>query len=192
MNEHGVAAHNEKTHLGFWLYLMTDAMLFASLFATFMILRGATNGGVSTNDIFDLNFILVGTVVLLISSVTCGIANIALRYDRKKMFMWLLVATLLLGEVFIALEFYEFSGLVQEGNTWASSAFLSSFFTLVGLHGLHVVVGLIWGAVVGLAIWRGVTGPKMKQKFALFTVFWHFVDIVWIFIFSIVYVIGVL
>ena len=192
MSEHVMTKRDDKTHFGFWLYLMTDAMLFASLFATYMILRRATNGGVGTNDIFDLDFILVGTIALLISSVTCGIANIALRYDRKKLFVGLLIATLLLGEIFIALEFYEFSGLVHEGNTWATSAFLSAFFTLVGLHGLHVTVGLIWGAVVGLSIWRGVTGPKIKQKFALFTVFWHFVDIVWIFIFTIVYVMGVL
>ena len=104
----------------------------------------------------------------------------------------MLVATLLLGELFLGLELYEFRNLVASGHGWGESAFLSAYFALVGLHGLHVAVGLLWGGVVGLAVLRGMKGTDLVRKFGLFTLFWHFLDIVWIFIFTIVYVLGVI
>ena len=183
---------SSKTYLGFWLYLMTDAMLFATLFATYMILRNNTNGGETTHQLFEMPFVMLETVILLASSVTCGIAYVALRHNRKKAFVGLLLSTLILGALFLGLELYEFRNLVTSGNGWSNSAFLSAYFTLVGVHGLHITVGLLWGTVVGWAIVRKMKNVDLVSKFGLFTLFWHFLDIVWIFIFTIVYVLGVL
>lgn len=183
---------SSKTYLGFWLYLMTDAMLFATLFATYMILRHNTNGGETTHQLFEMPFVMLETIILLASSVTCGIAYVALRHNRKKAFVGLLLSTLILGALFLGLELYEFRNLVTSGNGWSNSAFLSAYFTLVGVHGLHITVGLLWGTVVGWAIVRKMKNVDLVSKFGLFTLFWHFLDIVWIFIFTIVYVLGVL
>ena len=166
-----------KTYFGFWLYLLTDAMMFAALFATFILLRGATNGGPSGKELFDLPFVLTETIILLLSSVTCGIAYVALMKGKKKLFTWFLLSTLLLGELFLGLELYEFRNLVADGHIWSSSAFLSAYFTLVGLHGAHILVGLIWGSIVGLALLRGVMTDTMKRKFGLFALFWHFLEV---------------
>lgn len=178
-------------NLGLWFYLMTDVMLFSTLFATYMILQHATNGNASSNQIFDLNFALVETGILLFSSVTSGMAQLALNHRRLSHF-WIFVATtLLLGVAFLSMELTEFSQLVNAGHSWQASAFLTGFFTLVGTHGLHILVGLIWGATLVWAIQkRGVT-DALRHKFGMFSLFWHFLDIVWIFIFTIVYVFGV-
>jgi cytochrome o ubiquinol oxidase subunit 3 len=182
---------DSSAKLGFWLYLMTDVMLFSSLFATYMILRHSTNGTVSSKDIFDLNFVLVETGILLLSSITCGMGHLALRHKRLSHFWALLLATLLLGITFLTMELAEFSKLASEGHSWAASAFLTGFFTLVGTHGLHIFVGLLWGGALAWTIrQRGVT-PALTRKFGLFSLFWHFLDIIWIFIFTIVYVFGV-
>ena len=181
----------DAAKLGFWLYLMTDVMLFSTLFATYMILRHATNGSVTTRDIFDLNFVLVETGILLFSSVICGLAQVALMHKRLKHFWIFVSTTLALGVAFLAMELTEFAHLVAEGHSWQTSAFLTGFFTLVGTHGLHILVGLIWGAVLVMAIrHRGATAA-LTHKFGLFALFWHFLDVVWIFIFTIVYVFGV-
>ena len=181
----------QKSQLGFWLYLMTDAMLFASFFATFMVLRHATNGGVSSQEIFSLPYVMVETVLLLTSSLTCGIANLALRAGKLQLFRWLLALTLALGAAFLGMELIEFDKLIREGNSWTSSAFLSAYFSLVGLHGLHIAVGLLWGLLLGWMVTRSGNNEHLRRKFGLFTLFWHFLDIVWIFIFTIVYVLGV-
>lgn len=186
------ATHEDKAQVGFWIYLMTDAVLFASLFATYMILRHGTNGGPSTHDIFDMQYVLVESVILLASTVAVGIANLALQHGRKKLFAAMLIATLVLGELFIGMELSEFGNLVKEGHTWQESAFLSGYFSLVGMHGLHVFVGLIWGAILALALLGKAKIKRLKEKFALFTIFWHFLDLVWIFIFTVVYALGVL
>lgn len=182
----------DKAQLGFWIYLMTDAVIFASLFATYVILRHGTNGGPSTHEIFDMPYVLVESVVLLASTVAVGIANIALQYGKKTLFKIMLLATLLLGEIFIGMELNEFANLIKEGHNWQQSAFLSGYFTLVGVHGIHVFVGLIWGAVLALALLSGAKIKRLKEKFAMFTIFWHFLDLVWIFIFTVVYALGVL
>lgn len=177
----------EKTEFGFWLYLMTDVILFASLFATYLILRGNTAGGASAGQLFDPTYALVETVLLLTSSFTCGVALLALRYKRSRLALGLLVVTILCGLGFLTLELLEFNHLAAEGNSWSRSAFLSGFFTLVGTHGLHITIGLIWATVMGvLVLQRGVT-PDTLRKFTLFSLFWHFLDLVWIFIFTIVY-----
>ena len=177
----------EKAEFGFWLYLMRDIILFASLFATYMILRNNIAGGESGAELFDPKFALAETVILLLSSFTCGLAVLLLRFKYKAAGLAMLVATLVLGLSFITLELYEFTHLVGEGQSWQTSAFLSGFFVLVGTHGLHILIGLIWGgAMAGYIAKKGVTSNSLR-KMTLFSLFWHFLDLVWIFIFTIVY-----
>lgn len=175
--------------LGFWLYLMTDVMLFASLFATFMILRNATAGQATSNELFSLPFVLLETALLLVSSVAIGISVAAYRFNKRAWFISSLGLSLLLGLGFLVLEIIEFTTLAAEGHDWTQSAFLSSFFTLVGTHGLHILAGLVWG---GSLLVFALRKPRIDstKKLALFSLFWHFLDIIWIFIFTIVYIYG--
>src|SRR5690606_6877032 len=142
-----VRTFNTKT-LGFWVYLMTDCVLFASLFVVFAVLRSATAGGPSGADLFDMEFVLVETMLLLTSSFTVGLALLGAERGYKVQSIVWLVITFLLGAGFLAMELWEFSHLIAEGHGWQQSAFLSSFFVLVGTHGLHITAGLIWMAVV--------------------------------------------
>lgn len=183
-------AVQEKKTLGFWVYLMTDIVLFASLFATFVTLKSGTFGGPSGAELFDLPFVLVETMILLTSSFTVGMAILAAaRGFKKQTFVWL-ITTFILGATFLTLELTEFSQLVADGNSWQLSAFLSSYFTLVGTHGLHIAVGLLWLIVVTIRLWRLKFRQSDLNRLALFALFWHFLDVIWIFIFSIVYLIG--
>lgn len=183
---------DEKTLFGFWVYIMTDCVLFAGLFATFAVLRFSTFGGPDAKDLFDLQFVFVETLLLLISSFTCGLAVLAARGgDKQKTLTWLAV-TFLIGLAFIGMEINEFSNLVNEGHSWQTSAFLSAFFTLVGTHGLHIIVGLLWILSLFWLILRRGLGRHTVRKLVLFSLFWHFLDIVWIFIFTIVYLLGVI
>ena len=191
MNHEAVAVEKqEKSELGFWLYLMTDIMLFASLFATFIVLKNSTNMGVTGHDILEPGYALIETFVLLASSVTCGLALISARFKKRGQTLGFLLATIILGVTFLALELHEFAGLVADGNSWRASAFLSGFFTLVATHGLHILIGLIWASVLYFAMVRRGMETNAVRKFSLFALFWHFLDIVWIFIFSVVYLIG--
>ena len=181
-----------KGKLGFWIYLMSDMVLFSALFATFMILRNATNGGVSGHDIFDLPYIFIETVALLCSSVTSGIAYIAATSQRKRLFIGMMVLTIALGLVFLVMELSEFHHLAMEGHSWAASGFLSAYFTLVGTHGLHISVGLLWAIIMVLVTLKRGLNFNTIRRVGLFSLFWHFLDLVWIFIFSIVYLTGAL
>jgi cytochrome o ubiquinol oxidase subunit 3 len=180
----------DKTVFGFWVYLMTDCVLFASLFATYAVLHGNTFGGPSGHELFKLPYVLTETMVLLTSSFTCGLAMIAAqKRDKQQVLLWLAV-TFLLGLTFLGLELSEFRSMVLEGNSWRRSGFLSSYFTLVGTHGLHITFGLIWMAVAGwFTLKKGLTHGIMK-RLTLLSLFWHFLDVVWIFIFTIVYLFG--
>lgn len=192
---HSTKAVREKAEihqLGFWLYLMTDLMLFAAFFATYMILRHGVNGGVGPADIIEPGYVLVQTLLLLTSSFTCGLAYYAVRQGRKSDVLKYLGITTLLGMAFLGMEIYEFSKLYLEGESWQESAFLSSFFGLVGLHGLHITAGVIWAIVLGDYISKKGITDNAVRKFSLFAVFWHFLDLVWIFIFTIVYMMGVI
>lgn len=181
-----------KTVLGFWMYLMTDCILFASLFATYAVLHTSTFGGPSSHELFNLSTSFVETMILLFSSVTCGFGMLsALRSDKNRILAWFAV-TFLLGISFIALELHEFTHFVREGNSWERSAFLSSFFALVGTHGLHVSFGLLWMIVLMVQVFiLGVTVDTFR-RLVVFSLFWHFLDLVWIFIFTLVYLIGVI
>jgi cytochrome o ubiquinol oxidase subunit 3 len=190
LNNHEKAA-DSRTVFGFWTYLMTDLVLFAALFAVYAVFRGNTFGGPSSQDIFSLPFVLTETLILLTSSFTCGLAFIAARGGHIKEVLFALGATFALGAMFLVLELSEFSRLVAGGNSWMKSGFLSSYFTLVGTHGLHIAAGLIWLAVLmGYIFQRGIN-RLAARKLVLFTLFWHFLDVVWIFIFTIVYLLGI-
>ncbi|HSW98435.1 MAG TPA: cytochrome o ubiquinol oxidase subunit III [Candidatus Saccharimonadales bacterium] len=181
-----------KTLFGFWVYLMTDCILFATLFATFAVLRGNTNGGVSGHDIFSLPYVLAETLILLTSSFSCGLAILSARQGNRNAALAFFGATFLLGASFLGLELHEFIGLAHDGNSWRQSGFLSSFFTLVGTHGLHITAGLIWMLVMMIrTLKQGLTENGLR-RLTLLSMFWHFLDVVWIFIFTIVYLLGVL
>lgn len=183
---------SDKTVFGFWLYLMTDCVLFASLFATFAVLHGSTYGGPGGKELFNLPYVLLETGLLLTSSFTCGLGLLAARSDQPQRVLKLFGITFLLGALFLVLELTEFRHLAQEGDSWRRSGFLSSFFTLVGTHGLHITVGLLWIAVLMIRLSRqGITAINMK-RLTLLSLFWHFLDVIWIGIFSIVYLLGVL
>lgn len=184
------AAATDKTVLGFWTYLMTDCVLFASLFAVYAVLHGNTFGGPSGHELFKLPYVMTETMVLLFSSFSCGLSLLAAqRRDRSQVLLWLGV-TFLLGATFLGLELHEFRNMVLEGNSWRRSGFLSSYFTLVGTHGLHITIGLIWLVVTAVfMVKRGLTDSLLK-RLTLFSLFWHFLDVIWIFIFTIVYLFG--
>lgn len=183
--------NTDKTMFGFWVYLMTDCVLFASLFATFAVLRNATAGGPASNELFSMPFVLTETLVLLISSFTAGLGILAARRGNKQQTLVFFGLTMLLGCFFLALEISEFRQLYLEGHGWQRSAFLSAFFTLVGTHGLHITAGLIWMAVLLIKVARSGLSSITIKRLALLTLFWHFLDIIWIFIFTIVYLFGV-
>lgn len=183
-------AADDKTIFGFWVYLMTDVVLFASLFATFAVLRDNSFGGPTGGQLFSLPYVLVETLILLTSSFTVGLAILAAHQQSKAQVLFWFGVTFLLGLAFLGMEVSEFRHLVIDGNSWRRSGFLSSYFTLVGTHGLHIAVGLIWMAVsFGLIIKRGL-GRAVIRRLTMLSLFWHFLDIIWIFIFTIVYLIG--
>lgn len=196
-----VTAHNEEAEyadtvamqtFGFWLYLMSDLIIFATLFATFVVLGRNYANGPTGKELFDLPYLSGETLFLLFSSVTYGLVMLAVHDGRKKWVQIGLAVTFLLGLGFISMEINEFCGLIAQGFGPDRSAFLSSFFTLVGTHGAHVTFGLIWMAVMmGQVAVKGLTSPVQSRLMRL-SMFWHFLDIIWIGIFSIVYLMGVL
>jgi cytochrome o ubiquinol oxidase subunit 3 len=185
------AQQSDTKYLGFWIYLMTDCILFASLFATYIVLRANTYGGPGGGELFDMPFVLLETLVLLTSSFVCGLAVLAARGGRKQHALLWLGATFVLGAIFLTLELTEFAKLAGEGHSWSVSAFLSAFFTLIGTHGLHIAIGLLWLLVVVWQIARRGFTPGVTRRLTLFSLFWHFLDVIWIFIFTIVYLMGV-
>lgn len=181
-----------KTTLGFWMYLMSDSLLFATLFCTYAVLHNETFGGPSSRELFNLPTAFAETMILLLSSVTCGLSMLAALRNKKNHIIAWLVLSFLLGASFIAIELTELTQLFQEGNGWKRSAFLSSFFTLVSTHGIHVFFGLLWMAVMMIQVFRlGVTAVTFR-RLVTFSLFWHFLDLVWIFIFTFVYLMGVI
>jgi len=177
---------------GFWIFLITDVILFGTLFATYIVLRGNTNGGPTPEELFQMPGIIAETFILLTSSFTSGIAVLAMNRGNKKQLIGWLAVTAVLGAAFITLEVIEFVHLVNEGATISTSGFLSAFFTLVGTHGLHVSLGLIWMIALMLQLRkRGIT-PVTKRKVENISLYWHFLDVVWIFVLTVVYLMGVM
>jgi cytochrome o ubiquinol oxidase subunit 3 len=172
---------------GFWLFLLSDIIIFAALFAAYAVLSGETNGGPSGVVLFDKTHVFVETACLLASSVTCGFASLAVqRHEQSAAYRWM-VFTFILGAVFLSLERSEFASMLASGNGPSRSAFLSAFFTLVGTHGLHVTIGLLWLVIMMLQLATLGFRPMVRWRFFCFGLFWHALDIVWIGVFTIVY-----
>ena len=182
----------EQRAFGFWLYLMSDAILFSLLFATYAVMARNNAGGPTGHTLFSLPNAFAETMLLLFSSITFGLATLAMKSGEKEMMLSWLLVTFLLGLGFVGLEIREFHGMVRAGAGPDRSGFLSAFFTLVGTHGLHVTFGLIWILIMtSQVIIKGLTIP-VASRFLRLGLFWHFLDIIWIGIFSIVYLPGIL
>lgn len=180
------------TMLGFWIYLMSDCLIFASLFATYAVLGRNYAGGPSGAELFDLKLVGINTAFLLVSSITFGFAMISAQAKNlAKTQLWLVI-TGILGACFLGLELYEFYHLIHEGAGPARSAFLTAFFSLVGTHGLHVLFGIVW--LVTLVVQLGKHGLNVEnmRRLSCLSLFWHFLDVVWIFVFTFVYLMGTL
>lgn len=198
MHSNHAVAHDDHAHhdtggntvFGFWLYLMTDCILFACVFATYAVLVNHTAGGPSGKDIFELPYVLGETALLLVSSCTYGFAMIAAHRGFKGQTLAWLAATFVLGAGFIGMELNEFHHLIAEGFGPDKSAFLSSFFTLVGMHGLHVTAGLVWMVIMMLQVSKRGLTDRTNTRLMCLSLFWHFLDIVWICVFTIVYLMG--
>jgi cytochrome o ubiquinol oxidase subunit 3 len=188
--EGGPAPKRTVVAYGFWIYLLSDIVMFSGFFAAYAVLSGETAGGPTGAQIFGRGRVAIETVCLLLSSYTCGLGSIAaLRESRAATLGWLL-ATGLLGALFLGIELQEFAQLVGEGARPQRSAFLSSFFALVGLHGLHVSVGLLWlGTMMAQIWWKGFRA-NVQRRLMCFNLFWHALDIIWVGVFSIVYLLG--
>lgn len=180
------------TLLGFWIYLMSDALLFASIFATFGVLGTSYAGGPTPREIFDLNLVALNTAILLVSSITYGFSMLAMERGAVRATQAWLAVTALLGMSFVAVELYEFAHLMGEGATPQRSGFLSAFYTLVSTHGLHVTCGIIWIGVMLVQVQkRGLIADNRRRLLCL-SMFWHFLDVVWIGVFTYVYLLGMM
>ncbi|WP_062237871.1 cytochrome o ubiquinol oxidase subunit III [Fictibacillus sp. FJAT-27399] len=186
------AHHDTFKLLGFWIFLVTDCIIFACLFAVYAVLRTHTDGDLTGHELFEVKGFTAETFILLASSFTSGLASLAMHKGNKKQLMAWLAVTVLLGMSFVGLEIMEFAKMAAEGATISTNAFLSSFFTLVGTHGLHVTFGLIWMIGVMVQIGRHGIDHLTKEKVTIVGLYWHFLDVVWIFIFTVVYLLGVM
>lgn len=191
VDEHDHPA-GSSTMLGFWLYLMSDCLIFAMLFATFGVLGGSYAAGPGPKDLFDLKLVALNTAMLLLSSITYGFAMLEMMKGRVKSTQMWLGITGLFGLAFLCIELYEFHHMIHEGAGPWRSAFLSSFFTLVGTHGLHVTFGIIWLVTLMVQVARFGLIEANQRRLMCLSMFWHFLDVVWIGVFTFVYLLGVL
>lgn len=191
LDEH---AHPEghSTMLGFWIYLMSDCLIFAILFAAYAVLGGNYAAGPGPKDLFELPLVAVNTAMLLFSSITYGFAMLSMQRNSKGGTLGWLVITLVFGLGFLSIELYEFHHLIEEGAGPSRSAFLSSFFTLVGTHGLHVTFGSIWLVTLMVQVARKGLITANKRRLMCLSMFWHFLDLIWIGVFTFVYLMGML
>lgn len=191
-HEEDGTVHDGGTLLGFWIYLMSDALLFAAIFATFGVMSASFAGGPTPHELFDLRLVAVNTGVLLVSALTCGLAMISMHAGRLAATRSWLAVTGLLGILFVGIELYEFAEMVAEGATPQRSSYLSAFFTLVGTHGLHVTFGVIWIAVMLVQLKQRGLHPENRRRLMCLSMFWHFLDVIWVGVFTFVYLLGVL
>ncbi len=181
-----------STHLGFWIYLMSDCLIFSVLFATYGALGTSLAGGPGPRDLFDLGIVALNTTFLLVSSITYGFAMLAVHgKDQPRTLQWLAV-TGVLGACFVAVELWEFHHLIHEGAGPQRSGFLSAFFALVGTHGLHVSFGIVWLIVLSVQVRKTGLIAANQRRLTCLSLFWHFLDLVWIGVFTFVYLLGVL
>ena len=185
-------AEGGSTMLGFWIYLMSDCLIFAVLFAVYGVLGGSYAAGPAPKDLFDLSTAALNTSILLLSSITYGFAVLAMQTERVRLTQLWLVVTAVLGMCFVGIELREFIGMIHEGATPERSAFLSSFFTLVGTHGLHVSIGILWIGTMVVQVGRHGLIEANKRRLLCLSMFWHFLDVIWIGVFTFVYLLGML
>jgi cytochrome o ubiquinol oxidase subunit 3 len=191
-HDHDHGGGGGGTLLGFWIYLMSDALIFATLFATYGVLSTAYAGGPGPREIFELPLVALNTGLLLVSSITYGMAMIDMEAGRTRAVQAWLAVTALFGATFVGVELYEFGNLLLEGAAPQRSGFLSAFFTLVGTHGLHVTFGLIWIAVMIVQVVKKGLIVENRRRLMCLGMFWHLLDVVWIGVFTFVYLLGVL
>jgi cytochrome o ubiquinol oxidase subunit 3 len=200
---YGVAHHRERRHAtgelwskriiagyGFWIFLLGDVVMFSAFFATYAVLVGQTAGGPSGQELFDLRNTAIETACLLLSSFTCGLASIGAQTSRNSWFYGAMAVTFVLGAAFIGLEVQEFAGLVARGAGPTRSAFLSAFFALVGCHGLHVAAGLLWLLTMMAQVYAKGYRADILRRMLCFSLFWHALDIIWVALFTTVYLMG--
>jgi len=193
-NERDVAGPASKRIIagyGFWLFLLSDIVMFSAFFAAYAVLLGANAGGPTGSQIFDLRNTAVETACLLISSFTCGMASVAVDARRRGWFYAAMTVTFLLGSCFLVLEAREFASLVAQGAGPSRSGFLSAFFTVVGCHGLHVTAGLLWLLTMMAQIFAKGLRADILRRFLCFSLFWHALDIIWVALFTVVYLFGI-
>ncbi|MBB4155339.1 cytochrome o ubiquinol oxidase subunit 3 [Sphingomonas jinjuensis] len=181
-----------STMLGFWIYLMSDCLIFAMLFATYGVLGTSYAGGPTPRELFDLPLVAVNTAMLLFSSITYGFAMLAMVDGKKGATQAWLLVTAVFGLAFLGIELYEFNHLIHEGAGPWTSAFLSSFFTLVGTHGLHVTFGIVWLVTLVVQVQKRGLIPANRRRLMCLSLFWHFLDVIWIGVFTFVYLMGML
>ena len=185
-------AEGGSTMLGFWIYLMSDCLIFAVLFATYGVLGSNYAAGPSPKDLFELPLVAVNTSMLLLSSITYGFAMLAAQDGNWRTTQLWLALTGLFGLAFIGIELHEFRELIEQGATPQRSAFLSAFFTLVGTHGLHVTFGLVWLVTLMTQVGRYGLIAANRRRLMCLSLFWHFLDVIWIGVFTFVYLLGML
>jgi cytochrome aa3-600 menaquinol oxidase subunit 3 len=183
---------NKLNILGFWIFLGAEVMLFATLFATYFILEHRTGNGPSGAEIFEITPVLFETILLLTSSFTIGLGVHAMRLGKKNAMMTFFAITLLLGLAFIGVEIYEFTHYVHVGAGLQTSAFTAILLTTLGTHGAHVTLGFFWGLFIILQVKKRGLTPETANKSFIFSLYWHFLDVVWIFIFSFIYLKGMM
>jgi len=190
-SEAGPASKRIVVAYGFWIFLLSDIVMFAALFAAYAVLVRATAGGPAGAQLFNQGSVAIETACLLASSYTCGLMSLAVDSRRRATFYLFALVTFVLGAAFLALELREFADMIARGATPQRSAFLSAFFTLVGCHGLHVTAGLIWLAVMMAQVTLKGLRANVERRLLCFALFWHALDIIWVWLFTVVYLMGV-
>lgn len=187
--EHGHHDSDNTDVLGFWMYIMTDCILFATLFAGFAVLHHNTYGGPALKQLINLPYVLGETLFLLFSNLTFGFAMLTMYKKKQSQLVGWLVVTMILGLGFVLMEVHEFIELARQGHAWYTSGAMTSFYTLVATHGLHVSFGLFWMLILTIQLAIFKVNPMMRRRLTYLGLFWNFLDIVWIFVFTVVYLI---
>jgi cytochrome o ubiquinol oxidase subunit III len=189
------SGHNASKRIvvayGFWIFLISDIIMFAAFFATYAVLTNSTAGGPGGRDLFDIGNVAIETACLLTSSMFCGLAGIGAQASNGRLFYSAMMATFVLGGAFLALELHEFADLIARSAGPGRSAFLSSFFALIGCHGLHVTAGMLWLLTMMAQVFAKGYRADILRRILCFSLFWHTLDIIWVALFSLVYLVGV-
>ena len=189
------SGHGESKRIvvgyGFWIFLISDIIMFAAFFATYAVLSGNTAGGPSGKDLFDLDNVAIETACLLTSSLFCGLAGIGAQVRNSRLFYISMAITFVLGAAFLFLEMREFADMIRNGAGPSRSGFLSSFFALIGCHGFHVTAGMLWLLTMMAQVFAKGYREDILRRLLCFSLFWHTLDIIWVALFSLVYLVGV-